>query len=219
MEVNQAVGAAALPTPQPTTLRSQRDLFARMLRYAKPYVGVILIAAVFTALFAGGRIGRAALIKPIFDDVLGPMYSTRTEASNPATGPDAFSPLGGFGPSEDAERAPLQSRPWNEVSPEQRAAFVRVVYLSAVIVLVMPLAMMGRSYLFSYTLGRIAIDIQRQLARKLLALPLSFHRQFRTGDIVARTLNDAEKSQTSLQVFFAEAMQAGTSIAVRSDSS
>lgn len=202
--------------PGPSTTRA---LFVRMLGYAKPYLGLIAIAMLCALLFAGGRIGRAALIQPIFDDVLGPTYASAAKLGSTPAQPgilDWFSSQPRTQKTGDAEvvRTPPEARAWNDVSPAQRAALVRVSYLALAIVIVMPLAMMGRTYLFSYTLGRISMDIQRQLARKLLALPLSFHRATRTGDTLARALNDAEKSQVSLEVFFAESIQASMTVAV-----
>jgi subfamily B ATP-binding cassette protein MsbA len=190
-----------------------------MLRYARPYAGPIALAMVCAFLFAGGRIGRAALIQPIFDDVLGPTYAAASDTgatpshggildwfqSEPSAQPESHAGSTGARPA---------SRAWSDIRPDQRAALVRVSYLALAIVIVMPLAMMGRSYLFSYTLGRVSMDIQRQLARKLLALPLSFHRTTRTGDTLARALNDAEKSQVSLEVFLAESIQASMTVAV-----
>ena len=64
---------------------STRALFARMLRYARPYLGLIALAMLCALLFAGGRIGRAALIQPIFDDVLGPTYAAASQAPGAAS--------------------------------------------------------------------------------------------------------------------------------------
>ena len=74
------------------------------------------------------------------------------------------------------------------MSPEQREALVRVAYMALAIVLVMPLSMTLRTLLFRYTLGRISLDIQRSLARKLLSHPrpgvqCSWQSQF--GNVVA----------------------------------
>ena len=216
MEAKPSEQTTTGPLPGPSTSRA---LFARMLRYAKPYLGLIALAMLCALLFAGGRIGRAALIQPIFDDVLGSTYATAgSPASTSSQGGilDWFASEPGAQATGDAgqTRPRLQARAWTDVSPDRRAALVRVGSLALAIVIVMPLAMMGRSYLFSYTLGRISMDIQRQLARKLLALPLSFHRSSRTGDTLARALNDAEKSQVSLEVFFAESIQASMTVVV-----
>ena len=52
-------------------------VMGRLLRYARPYVWPILLAIVLATVFSAGRYGRAYLMKPIFDDVIGPSQALR----------------------------------------------------------------------------------------------------------------------------------------------
>ena len=57
-------------------MASQREgSFRRLLRllaYARPYAWVVVVAVVFSFLYAGGLTGRIYLVKPLLDDVVVP---------------------------------------------------------------------------------------------------------------------------------------------------
>ncbi len=57
--------------------------------------------------------------------------------------------------------------------------------------LILPFAHFGQDYLSEYAMGRVLIDMQQQMATKLLSLPLAHHQNMQRGDALTRTLNDS----------------------------
>jgi len=94
-------------------------------------------------------------------------------------------------------------------SVDVRANFLAITAAAAAIVGVMPLVLFGREYLLQRVLGRVSIDIQRDLAARLLAMPLSWHRASASGDTLSRVLRDADQSEGSLRLLFSDFLQAG----------
>jgi subfamily B ATP-binding cassette protein MsbA len=76
-----------------------------------------------------------------------------------------------------------------------------------VIVLLIPVTHFGKDYLVQYTLGRILVDIQQALCRKLLILPLRFHHARQRGETLSRVMNDAGRAHVALQLVFADVFQ------------
>ena len=73
--------------------------FVRLLRFARPYVGVVVLALLFSLAYAGGRSLRAYLMKPLMDEVLIP-------AGDVAQGQDFGWALLGMGEDEGPEPTP-----------------------------------------------------------------------------------------------------------------
>lgn len=61
--------ASEAPPAVPTAL-GRRQVFRRLLGYARPYVGPILLAMVFATMYSGARNLRAYLFQPVMDDAL-----------------------------------------------------------------------------------------------------------------------------------------------------
>ena len=182
----------------------------RLAIYARPYLWLIGLALVCSLVFAGGRFGRALLMKPLLDDVLMPYQAVSTETSDwlPDLGfgtatplPDAVEPKS---PSQLDEKEKRDQAVMAQVGEN----FAFIVKVALVIVVILPLALFARTYLMAYAMGRVGVDIQRSLAAKLLALPLSFHHNTSGGDTLTRALRDAENSQLGLELFFFEFLQA-----------
>jgi ABC-type multidrug transport system fused ATPase/permease subunit len=81
-----------------------------------------------------------------------------------------------------------------------------VAVIVAVVVVALPLGHFGKEYGIEWTLGRVLLDIQQALCRKLLALPLAFHYDRSRGDILSRALNDVTRAHRALNVFFADVL-------------
>jgi hypothetical protein len=71
------------------------QLLSRLARYAKPYIWVIVLSFAVSAVLAGGRYGRAYIMKPLLDDVLIPFQLMSSED----------------GRDEDLPLIPLESSP------------------------------------------------------------------------------------------------------------
>jgi subfamily B ATP-binding cassette protein MsbA len=178
--------------------------FVRLLRFARPYVGVVVLALLFSLAYAGGRSLRAYLMKPLMDEVLIP-------AGDVAQGQDFGWALLGMGEDEGPEPTPGESAE-TEVQPAPDAAALqdslrKVLLTGLVIVLLIPVTHFGKDYLVEYTLGRILVDIQQALCRKLLILPLRFHHARQRGETLSRVMNDVGRSHVALQLVFADLLQ------------
>ena len=159
-----------------------------MLSFARPYLPMIGLAAVFSLIFSAGRYGRALLLKPVFDNVLLPAQAG--EASPPHF--DDFFTLAASGPT---------SLQW-------------IVLAGIGIVFVMPIASYAKAYLQAYVLGSISMDVKKTIARKLLNLPLAFHRGTSSGDTLSRALNDASQAEQVLQLIFNDFMLASAMVLI-----
>lgn len=81
-------------------------------------------------------------------------------------------------------------------------ALAELLLLALVIVAVTPLALFGRAYLAELALARIAIDMKRAMAAKLLRLPLATHVDRRSGDTLTRALADTDGAVNALDLLF-----------------
>ncbi len=172
---------------------------------------------------AGALSTRAWLLKPILDEVL---VATRTE---PAGGSGLvghwMKRLGLAHHRRHAELAPApttppsaaESAPPPQGSPAPTSPLaalasddaLRGVFLLALLVtLISPAAEFGKNYSVEWTLGRVLIDIQREVCAKLLVLPLRFHHGTTRGDTLSRTLNDVGRAHRSLDLLFGEVLTA-----------
>ncbi|MFQ5418322.1 MAG: ABC transporter ATP-binding protein [Myxococcota bacterium] len=188
-----------------------RSSLIRLLAYARPFAALILLAVALTAALGAGRYTRAYLMKPVLDDVLLPQQALATSA----TAPDGLRRLGAEDPESGA--------PAGAVDPqEQRAALARHIeaslYQLAVaalaLIVALPLLLLARSYTVEWVLGRVHIDIMRDVCAKLLALPLGFHHGRSRGDAVARTLLDVEVSNRAVKLLFGDLVESVLMIAI-----
>jgi len=189
---------------RPTVRRNDAALVRRLLAYARPYALPIAVAVGCGIGFAAGRFGRAYLMKPLVDDVLLPAQA------------------GGQPPADSwLARLPVHELPgvgrllaglFGEAG-DLAQRFAALLVLAALAVVVTPVFFYLRGYLSQYVLGRISVDIQRDLAAKLLVLPLSFHSRSRRGDTLTRSLADVHSSRAAYELLLAQLLQSGVMIA------
>ncbi len=174
----------------------------RLLAWARPFLALLLIAFACTIVFSAGRYGRAYLTKPLLDGVLIPVVETSAPPSA-AQGPPA--------PDTDVA-AGLHVRLAEWLAPSEAAggrppgsvteALAQLLLAALVIVVLTPIALFGRTYLTEYALAHIAIDLKRDVARKLLRLPLAAHVDARSGDTLTRALADTDAAAGALDLVF-----------------
>jgi len=109
---------------------------------------------------------------------------------------------------------PAQGAAQTATQAEPLARFRELALLALGITAVVPAALFARSWALHYVLGRINVDVKQALAAKLLRLPLSFHREGRSGDRVSRLLLDVDQSQHALELLFLDLAQAGVMVAI-----
>jgi subfamily B ATP-binding cassette protein MsbA len=183
--------------------------FVRLLGYARRYTLLILLTGLLVLGYSGVRYLRAYLAKPLMDEVLLPHG-----AMNAIPKPKDWLPkIGPFARHETAEPAPKSEPP--PLAPEERArlekriqeSFGRILLAAVVIVFAMPFFQFSRDYVVEWVLGRIMIDMKRDVCAKLLALPLRFHQDRRRGDVLSRTMQDVSGAHGVLALTFSELIQ------------
>jgi subfamily B ATP-binding cassette protein MsbA len=186
-----------------------RHTLWRLARYARPYVGVLLLAIAAAGFYEGARSLRAWLVKPLFDDVLLAHYAGE---AGPGEGfrwlPGWLSEKApGAGAAEPAADDDDEAAERERVAAKVRESFLNVILAGALILLVIPLAHYGQIYLAAWVMGRVLVDVQQALCAKLLALPLSFHHRVGRGETLSRTTNDATRAHLALDLLFGDLAQ------------
>lgn len=169
-------------------------------------MGLLVLALLFAGLYAGARTARAYLIKPFWDIVVQnqmeqpgqPSWRDWVEASG-LPGITAEPEADGAG--TDAEN-PLAGD--EVIASKVRETLPRLLLATLVLLVILPLSNFGQQYLTHYLLGRVLVDIQQDLCRKLLALPLGFHQETSRGEVLSRVMNDAQRAHVALQLLFSE---------------
>jgi ATP-binding cassette, subfamily B, bacterial MsbA len=166
-----------------------RDL-RRLLWFARPYLGRLILAVGFSLLYSSGIMGRAALLQPLMDNVVLP-----TAAEN------SLEQLGGAEDPQvrETNRAQLQRNVRENLEQILLGAFLLVV--------LMPLARLGRDYLTDWLVTRLHVDLQQQVGEKLLRLPLAVHQREGAGDFVARMSNDTLLATRAQIAVYSDAIQ------------
>jgi len=129
----------------------------RLLGFARPYLWVIALAVLFSLLYAGGIVGRAALIEPLFDGI-----------AIPAAKLDATAGLfSSVVPESDAATREIERE---QLRANIDQSFTRILLAGLLLVLGMPLVRLVRDYASDWVMTRLLVDLQRSLGGKLLRL-------------------------------------------------
>ncbi len=213
------------PPPPAASPEGTRTLL-RLASYARPYIGLLFLVLFFAVLYTGSLTARSYLVKPIWDD-LAFAQATSGKQSTLSDWLSAALPgsnSGGDDAGESRPRAPGAADAGQSEAPGEGAPPVEdsqalaesvretlpgLLIVIVLVLTVLPIGYFGREYLTQYVLGRILVDIQQQLAAKLLALPLRFHQQSRRGDTLSRVTNDATRAHLALSLLFSNTLLAG----------
>ncbi|HSJ97086.1 MAG TPA: ABC transporter ATP-binding protein, partial [Myxococcota bacterium] len=204
----------------------KRSPLLRLVGYARPYAFVLLAGVLCAGLYSGARMARTWLIMPLIDDVL-PAAGATPSAEAPSLSWPGLEQLvtrglpGAVRGGGAAERQPaggIEHQPSGEIERQPAGASAPALTFSdrvfglllagVLLALVLPLAHFGAAYLTEWALGRVLIDIQREMAEKLLSLPLGAHHELRRGDALTRTLSDALLAHQALRVLLADVVEA-----------
>lgn len=194
------------------------EAFWRLLAYVRPYMALLLAAILAAVVYSGARTGRALLIQPLFDEIVLPQAASDKA---PALG-EWFGGMSDFSSAlqPDGEAAPAaEASPETVAKDEQlvsqvQEALPRILLAALLILTLLPISHFGQVYLSEFVLGRVLVDIQRQLCAKLLRLPLRFHHETSRGDTLSRVLSDAQRAQQSLDLVFSDVVVSILSLAV-----
>jgi len=186
-------------------VRMNRSPLLRLVGYVRPYLAILLLGFVFSGVYAGARMTRTYLVKPLVDDVLPAAKRGGKPVSLAWPGLDRVvrQALPGRAAAEPPDASPAQA---------VAERFWGILLAASLVVMVLPLAHFGSDYLGEWALGRVLIDIQQQMATKFLALPLGFHQELRRGDALTRTLNDGLRAHGALRILVSDVSEAAIAI-------
>ncbi len=178
------------------TSGSQRPAAAvwRLLGFARPYLWVIAVAILFSFLYAGGIVGRAALIEPLFDGIAIPAAKLDS-VGNLFSGDLPESDAAGRDAERDQLRANIQQ------------SFTRIVLAGLLLVLGMPLVRLVRDYASDWVMTQLLVDLQGSLGKKLLRLQLRRHTRDSSGEFLTRVTSDAALANGAQALIFGSALQ------------
>ena len=200
-------------------------MWRRLLRYVRPYWGFVALAMTITLTASAADFFRVYLVMPLFDEVILPAGKNAASTHldrwmdqlpipfdlGESQSPDAEGQSSGAEGETKSEAPPLSE----EAMAEQiRKRFVQIVIAAGIVLLLLPLAYFVRDYSSAYALGRIHVDMKRDVCAKLLALPLRFHQRSRRGDVYARAVNDVGTAHQALNLIFGDLIQASLRIIV-----
>jgi subfamily B ATP-binding cassette protein MsbA len=182
---------------------------AFLWRYLRGYGGWAMLAAAGILVYAAATAGTAALIKPIFGEVL-------------LAGGEVPGPLGALsGPAAAGPRSGERAEPGLLADLKQRLDLARqidrsyesvkrrlgvdrdnVVYfvplLFVVVFLLRCLADFVSGYAFQHIGLGVTTDIRNDLYRRILEQSSRFHAEHRSGELVARVINDVALMQSAV---------------------
>src|SRR5690606_13654387 len=164
---------------------------------------VLALAALCAGAYSGARMARTYLLKPLLDQVL-PAAIGGEQAGAPDLGWPGLARVVDVGVPAIFGAAGAAAVPADALAER----FWALLLAGLLVALVIPLAHFGSDYANEWALGRVLVDIQQQMAAKLLSLPLGIHHELRRGDALSRTLNDALRAHGTLRVLFADVGEA-----------
>lgn len=201
--------SAPLAQPEAHGARAPaRLIVVRLIRYARPYAGVVAIAMLSATAYSGAYNSFSYLAKPLMDEVLVPAQSDSRDASSgwapswlsrlrPGADPAASEPAPAADPAAEAARR-------TALAGKMEASLQKILWVGVLAVVFVPLTLFGKNYLIEWTLGRVLVDIQQDVCRRLLSLPLRFHHTTTRGDTLSRILNDVGRAHGALEMLFAD---------------
>ncbi|HXK25834.1 MAG TPA: ABC transporter ATP-binding protein [Myxococcota bacterium] len=193
----------------------------RLFAYARPYLGLILVTILLSSLDSGARYVRAWMIKPVLDDIAIPAVGLGHipvripgvgkllgRAENPPAAADATAA------AQKSAQESAQEEARKEKLRHVLDKFWMIVLLAITLVVLLPILGFAHDYLVEFVLGRIELEMKVDICGKLLALPLRYHRDKQRGDLLARAIGDAGRSQQAIELLFSDLLEAILMIAI-----
>jgi subfamily B ATP-binding cassette protein MsbA len=162
----------------------------RLLGYARPYAWLVAIVIVFSLLYGGGVTGRAFIVRNLVDDVA--LKNAKVESIG-----DVLKR-----PKIEAVNPKKLRKERHDLKRSVRKNLWRVALSGLMLVVLMPVIRLVRDYASEWVMTRVLVDMQRELAEKLLRLPLGSHQRETRGDAIARLTSDtAIANRLQSQIF------------------
>ncbi|HTO08149.1 MAG TPA: ABC transporter ATP-binding protein [Myxococcota bacterium] len=150
----------------------------RLLLYARPYAWLVGLVILFSMLYGGGVTGRAFILRGLVDDVA--LQNARAESIGQML----------EHPTIDTTNPEQLVKERRQLKHRVRKNLLRVFLSGLALVVFMPIVRLVRDYASEWLMSRLLVDLQRDLAAKLLRLPLGRHQRDTRGDAISRLTND-----------------------------
>jgi subfamily B ATP-binding cassette protein MsbA len=179
------------------------NILRRLYGYLKPYRLWAVAAFGSMIVFALTQTALAALVKPIFDDVLTPPGVVRkVDAPNPRTvaienGVRRYAP--------PLYRAKVRMERWWSGNPSRKAQRVLTILLFVFVVRAIT------SFLSEYAFQKVGLstvrDLRNQLYERMIHQSHRFFAQRSTGEMVSRVVSDADAIQAAVSTRMGDLLQ------------
>lgn len=167
----------------------------RLLRYARPFIGLLLLAIFLTALVGLFEAARTALIKPILD---GLSVSTPI-ITKPSVPVSSDVPLPGL-----SREASLSQ--W---LPTGNAFWYTILGLVVSFTALRGISQFFSNYFLTFIGQKIIVQLRGQLFSHFLAQSSTFFSRHHTSDLAAHIISDVEKMQLAVSIYLADALREG----------
>ena len=173
------------PDPAPTT-SSILGYTVRFLKRAKPYIGRVLITIVVVLIATGAKTVQGFLIKPLIDS-----FNNAGKVEKPVAS-EAPKEDGGYSLREEIQKFFHPSR-WE---------ITTLATMAIALALIMFVFGTLRDYMTNWLTNRMVADLRNDVADNLAYLPLRFHYDRKSGDLVSRTTNDVARTEFAANLLF-----------------
>ncbi len=165
--------------------------FLRILGFARPYWGWLIVAAVAMVAVSLTSMLQAYLVKPLFDDVL----LGGAQAGSMAKASPLIQTLQGH---YDAYLA------WARQYASPRVATVLLIFT---VLLIKSVALFFSTYSFGVIGFSVVMDLRNFLYRRILRQPLAFYGRESAGGLVSRIVSDVQYVQLAVGERFGDIFQ------------
>ncbi len=205
-------GPVAETAPRPKV--AMWALTWRFLKRGRRYLPRILGTLLVILVACGAKVGQSALMKPILDRYGGMSAEAAADGTSHKEGlPSAAGPQRSKeGPPSvaDSQRAKegafdkvLQ---WIGLPPVAKWHLTLIAWLAIGLSVLMFVAGYLRSVLTNYLTLRITADLRNDVAEHLAYMPLRYHYDRKSGDLVSRVTNDVVVTESAANFFYDDAL-------------
>jgi len=153
-------------------------LTLRFLALGRPYLGRIVVTLGVTLIASGAKAMQAFIIAPLIDNA-------RKAGGTPAVAVDS--------------KAPEWLKHFAQPSTWDAKTIVLIALVTSALMCVFGWL---KDYLTNYLTGRVLADLRNRIARHLPFLPLKYHYDRKSGDILSRITNDVAVCESAANFYY-----------------
>ena len=165
----------------------EKRLYGRILALTRPYIGRLLLAVLFGALFGGSLFGLLAVGKSGVSNIFGGAGGRITAL-------------------QDAVSAWID-RVYSGGVDHSSLLMGALLGLLVLLALLRGLSFFFSKYLIEWVAQRVVMVLRNELFSKILHLPLLYFTGSRTGELMSRTLNDTQLIEKSITEVICDLVQ------------